>query len=794
MLLHILKKDLKRKRTMNLVLFLFITMAAAFLASSVNNLVTIQGAVDWFLDMTKTPDFICFIGLESGEESPVEEFLEGCQYVTEYSVYDVHMLMDDEMEIVSCASEPEKHEYETENTVVIGKVPENFMKVFDEEGNLFVLKEGEIALPNLQAEANGLQKGDILKISCEGKEREFTVKAIVKDAGFGSQYISVKRIFISEEDYDWLYEDAETVSALLCGVNYSDKDAFMMEFGKNNFKTRSSLDGSTIKMCYVFDMLIAGILIVVSICLILISFLILRFTIVFTLQEDDKEIGIMKAIGIRDRGIKGIYLLKYLAIALLGAGAGLVISFPFGKLLLSQTMKSLVLSDGKSKVWIQFLCAAAIVLIVLLFSFGSTGKVKRFTAMEAIRKGGNGERYTSGNLLRLHNRKRMPPFVYMACNDVLSSKKRYLMLAMIFCVGTMLILIPLKVIHTLEDKNIIRTFGIQDSSVFINTGEMESYIAEKDDHAIKSDLDKIRKSLSEHGLKAEVWVEVMYSIPCYGGDPGKVYTYYTSQQIGRDRDDYDVIEGKVPVLPNEVMVAEYSARELGVGIGDTLYYQYGDREEEFIVTGIYQTMMNLGKGLRVGRDAEMEYQSLGNVFDIQAQIDSDLGEEELKEQVEEIFPEYKVTGSREYVNSMTGDIQNQLGAVQRLITGVVLFINIMITALTMKTLIAREQGEVVILKSIGFSNRALKGWQSMRILLVLFIAIFVSVLLSELLSPVMVGPVFSMMGGTNIKLVTRPFEAYVLYPLIMLAVTGTAAYLCAGWVKKVEFKEINTIE
>ena len=46
---------------------------------------------------------------------------------------------------------------------------------------------------------------------------------------------------------------------------------------------------------------IAAILIIVSVCLILISFLVLRFTIVFTLQEDFKEIGIMKAIGIRDK-------------------------------------------------------------------------------------------------------------------------------------------------------------------------------------------------------------------------------------------------------------------------------------------------------------------------------------------------------------------------------------------------------------------------------------------------------------------------------------------------------------
>ncbi len=792
MLLHILKKDLKRKRTMNFILLLFIIMASTFLASSVNNLITIQGAVDHFLKMAKTPDFIT-IAVGNEGETPIDKFLEGCEYVAEYDVMDMHTLMDDEIEIAACALAPERHKYEKKATVAIGTVPENFMKVFDEEGNPLVLKPGELAIPKPQAEENKLQAGDILKINFDGKSKEFTIKTIVKDAVFGTQYMGFKRMFISREDYEWLYGEKAAVHTLLYGVKCLDTETFTTEFGKNNFQVVSSIEGSIVKMCYVFDMLIAGILIVVSICLILISFLILRFTIVFTLQEDYKEIGVMKAIGIRDISIKGIYLLKYFAIAVLGAIAGLGFSFPFEKLLLSQTMMNLVVSDVGSKVWANILCAVVIVLIVLVFCYSSTGKVKKFTAIEAIRNGENGERYMAKSLLRLHKRKRMPSFIYMACNDVVSNKTRYLVLALIFCMGTLLMLIPLKAIHTLKDKDIIRTFNMQESSVFIDTGGLEKYILEKDNLLLGSELKEIREILSEHGMEADVWIELMYSIPCYGDDAEKVYSYYTSQQFGKEEDDYDVIEGKVPMLPNEVMVAEMSAKELGVGIGDTVYYQYPDKEEEFIVTGIYQTMMNMGKGLRVSKDAEVEG-SYAGIFGIQAEVDSNLEEEELREQIQKIFPDYKISTCSEFVSDMIGGILDQLDAMQLLIVSVVLFINIMITVLTMKTLITRERGEIAMLKSIGFSDRALKGWQSMRILLVLCIAIFQGALLAGPLSSITLGPIFSMMGGTNIKLITRPIEAYVIYPLILLAVTGIAAYLCAGMVKKVELKEINTIE
>lgn len=73
-------------------------------------------------------------------------------------------------------------------------------------------------------------------------------------------------------------------------------------------------------------------------------------------------------------------------------------------------------------------------------------------------------------------------------------------------------------------------------------------------------------------------------------------------------------------------------------------------------------------------------------------------------------------------------------------------------------------------------------------------AILLGTVLSKILAPAVSGPVFAIMGGTNIELVTNPLEAYVIYPLILLAGTGAAAHLCAWEVRKVELKEINTLE
>lgn len=74
MFFRILRNELKRKRTMNIILFLFIVLATMFLASSVSNLITVTGAVDYFMDISKVPDRFA-IALDESEQDVIEEYL-----------------------------------------------------------------------------------------------------------------------------------------------------------------------------------------------------------------------------------------------------------------------------------------------------------------------------------------------------------------------------------------------------------------------------------------------------------------------------------------------------------------------------------------------------------------------------------------------------------------------------------------------------------------------------------------------------------------------------------------------
>lgn len=789
MFFHILKKDLKRKRTMNVILLLFIILSTLFLASSVNNLVVITGAVGHFIEISKVPDYFAIAVLEQ-QEDEIANYLEKENEVTEYEVMNSFCIANDR---ISIATAQEGEKYECTNTICMQAVPENFMKVFDAEGNPLVLTSGEIAFPKVEAENNGLQVGDRVEITVGDVRQEFTIAALTLDAVFGSSMMGFKRLLIAREDFERFAAQENLVYTNIYCVDCGDAETFLNGFNQQSFKLVSGAKKELVPMLYVFDMLIAGILIIVSICLILIAFLVLRFTIVFTLQEDYREIGIMKAIGMRDAGIKRIYLVKYLAIAVAGAAVGFGLSFPFGEMLLQQAKTNIIMENAGHNYRINVLCAMGIVGIVLVFCNSSANKLKRFSAIEAIRNGSNGERYQGKSRMRLWKRKQMKPGLYLAYNDILSTPKRFAALGITFCIGTLLILLPLSALDTLRGDGIINLFGLSSSDVYLDNGKTDSYTVKKDMELILSDLREIEETLQEHGISAKTRAELLYTIPVYADNPGELYNYNTSQGIGTWEAPYAVLEGREPILADEIMITELLAEEMDVTIGDSIYFQYQESTQEYRITGMYQTMMNMGYGLRVGPAAELRMDYFSGMLGIQVKAD-DLESEVAYERIGEVFLDYEVKNTEEFLNSMIGDIVEQINLLIYLISGVVLAINSLITVLMMKSMMTKERGDIALLKNIGFRNRSIRLWQMERILLILAAAIVMGTLLSRLIGPFIIGPIFSMMGASSITLEVNPLGNYVICPLALLLVTGCSAFVCTGEVKKVDLKEVGDAE
>lgn len=80
---NILKRDIKRKKTMNVILLLFTILAAVFVASGLNNVVSVMNGTDFFFEKAGIKDYVLFT--QNGDGG-VEQILKTSGCVKDYSV------------------------------------------------------------------------------------------------------------------------------------------------------------------------------------------------------------------------------------------------------------------------------------------------------------------------------------------------------------------------------------------------------------------------------------------------------------------------------------------------------------------------------------------------------------------------------------------------------------------------------------------------------------------------------------------------------------------------------------
>ena len=77
---RILKKDLKRKKTMNVILLLFVILCAMFASAAVNNIIAVTGGIEHYFEAANVPDVTVQM---LAEESTAEERIRALPSVKE---------------------------------------------------------------------------------------------------------------------------------------------------------------------------------------------------------------------------------------------------------------------------------------------------------------------------------------------------------------------------------------------------------------------------------------------------------------------------------------------------------------------------------------------------------------------------------------------------------------------------------------------------------------------------------------------------------------------------------------
>ncbi len=782
MYIRILKKDLKRKKTMNVILLIFVILAATFIASSANNLTTVSSALDNFIEKADVPDY----WFSSTNDADIGRFKE---FATDNG-YDYSISRLIQIEPRNILVEGEKLEYS--NTMCLSTL--GGIKIFDKNNDEIThINDGELYVTNhiFTSTENDFHVGGKIFISQNGVEKEFTVKGYTKDALFGTAMVGMSRFLISDDDAALF--DSEG-AAVCSSVEVHTKDVdYRDRFNALGLNTVMSIDRSMFKMTYLMEILIAAILLVVSVCLILISMVILRFIIKFTITEEFREIGVMKAIGIKNFAIRGLYIAKYFAIAVVGTAVGLAASLPLSRLMISGVSQKIVISSGDN---FPINIGAAILagIIVVLFSYLCTRPIRRFSPINAIRSGETGERYKKKGVLRLGG-SHLPTVVFMALNDIFSGIKSYLSMVLIFILGTLLVIIPTNTINTLRSDQLISMFNMVESDHIISQ-ELLFNPNEDNKAMVEQRFSEIREMFAESDIDIDVFQEIMFRANVSIGEK-RTNSISFQGMGGVTTDMYTYLEGTPPQNVHEVALTHLIAGQIGAEVGDDVEIKLGDDTRTYTVTAINQSMNNMGEGLRFHQDAELDYSYAAGCFGIQVNYKDDPDNAALAERkamLEKLYPDATVYTPGEYIGYMIGNVADQLDGMKVLILIIILGINALVAVLMVKSFITKEKSEIALLKAIGFKNNALILWQTMRIGIVLLVSVLMGALLSSLLSPLIITPVFGMLGAYSIEYEIRAVEVYVIFPLIMLGVTALSAFISAQGLRKISSSQISNNE
>ena len=636
-----------------------------------------------------------------------------------------------------------------------------------------------------------------LIIELNGVKREFVLAGKIKDALFGPNQLSFTRYIISEEDSS-VFLSAENTEEYYGGtlvyIYSTDIKTALTQIKPLVNNSILTMDRAFMKFCYIFDMIVVGILLVVSIILIIIAFVVLRFTISFTLSEEFREIGVMKAIGISNFKIRGLYLVKYMGLSVIGAAIGLALSFPFGEMLMSVSSQTIIIGN-QSPILVNILCAVLVIAVILLFCYGCTGKVKKMSPIDAIRNGQTGERFRKKSLMSL-GKSKLPATPFLALNDIVSSPKRYGIISLTFFLCLSLMLILSATVSTMNSGSLSTTFGWADCDIYLDSKIIMECMMEDGREKLEKHLDDMEQTLEENGIPAKCYQEIMFNLPVSFGENESNISIY--QGTGTTMDMYEYTAGTAPKNTDEIAITRIAADKLNANIGDTITIKTIDGDKEYIISAFFQSMNMQGMGIRLHSDEYINYVQAQGGLNTQIMFTDNPDSKEMEGRIEElqrIFPDYEnIETCTETVKDMLG-VADTLAAVKSLIVILTIVIAALITVLMERSFIAKEQGEIALMKAVGTRNGKIYAYHALRFLFVGMIAVLMGEIFAMPLTHLCIDPIFKMMGmELAVDYSINPVEMFLTFPIIVLTTTTLSAFFTALYTRKIKSSDTANME
>lgn len=685
-------------------------------------------------------------------------------------------------------------EIENESSYFLTKWDSSY-KLFQDSLNNFIenpepLKKGETYVPICFQNLYDCKIGSKIIIKTNAGDAEFLVKGFVQEPLNGCYFTGIKQFFLSDEDFDMLMtkKDAapDTAQKLIgqCKIIHifqSDNSSLSMaEWKKSLNESSGIMDYSIIAeskdafMGYttIFPKIGSGILYAFSILLFVIVLVVICHSISTGIEMAYTDLGILKATGFSNATIRMVYILQYMTAQLIGIILGMAASYPvtvlLGKIYLSLT--GILAGGGISilKILLLLLTMVAIVCILVIFL---TFKIGKISPVKAI-SGGAKQIYFDSRLKTQINKRILS--LTLAFRQFITNKKHYTGTIIISAVLVFFMMSISLLTNCISSERFMESIGKIPCDL-----EAQLYFKQAD---IMTELDSIKKEIEK---TAKITNFTATSIEYISLNGVNIHCdFYNNPSII----EKTLIKGRVPKYDNEFAVTQIVAEEYGLHIGDEVTLSCKEKEEKYLITGLYQSSNELGMCISMGYNA---YKRIGNGVPDYLFIklaDSSLAKQ-VTDSLNETFPDQVEAVLSDSDSRQMTLIETAFNGISALIYIIsIIFALITVSMVCMRSFL-RERTDIGIYKSLGFRVQQLRLQFSFRFLTVSVIGSILGVIFCIFFCPSMMKALLRGLGITNFT--TDYTVGTIVFPVCMICFCFFLfAYWVSGKIKNVEVREL----
>lgn len=582
-----------------------------------------------------------------------------------------------------------------------------------------------IYLPYVFSIDGGYKLNDKFEVTFKDTVVTFTIKGFTDDIFFSSLDTGSLGVYLPHDTYEELNKKlGGKYNAELIYANLDKKDKEvetgireLIKKDSSNFSLADitsslfSLDLSLVRMSrtmmasMISVMAIAFAAVIAIVCLIVV-----RFRINNSIEDDMTKIGSLKAIGYTSRQIISSVVMQYSLIALIGSIAGIWLSY------LTTPALSGVFAHQSGLMWVQgfdgtisSIAVCLVLLVVLLISFIAAGRIHKLSPIVALRGGIITHSFRKNHMPLDRSKGSLP--VVLAVKSMLQNLRQSFMLFVILVAVSFASTFAVVMFYntTVDTKTFEETPGeeISNAVAVLNPNNDNTRLIEN----IRN-MENVRKVqyIDEAAAKVDTADAISYVMDDYS-----------------QKETNTVYEGRYPLHSNEVALAGHLASMLQKKIGDNVTIKIGDKQAEFIITGLSQGSAMGGMNVSLRHDGIIKLNPNFKQQSLQIYLNKGVKADEFINRLKDSYGDSIIT-TVDMDKSMEQGMGIYTSTVSKVGIGILVItisVVILVLLLVINSSVIRKKRELGIQKAIGFTTLQLMNQLSLAFMPPIILGVFI---------------------------------------------------------------------